>query len=306
MKKFLKLAVIASLAVLTGNKVLHKQRNEPSASPDTASAMRDGPKKHLPGENDPSVASLLNQSYKTKHFVFYFAEKKPSLENVFNILGKNYARLTRIFGISFKKRIRVEIYPNIRLYHQRTFGINTPDWAVGNFDPRDKTLRMVSPNHPGSYHSSRSVVKIAVHEFVHCVVFKYRDDSRKGLPTWLDEGTADYYSDGFSKKGREVVEDAVGAGKIPSLSDIESDFLKNNGYPFAYTLVDFIVKKFGQKRLLDFIKDSPSNDPASYERHFSMTKEAFNSAWRQFLKETYNSAAIKTSRSGAYQPPSPQ
>jgi hypothetical protein len=234
------------------------------------------------GHADGSVAEILVSTYTTQHFVFHFAEDKAALADVFSTLEENYARVTKAFGARPAGRLKVEIYPDIRTYHKRTFGENSPDWAVGNFDPDELTLRMTSPNQPGSYHKHNDVLRAAVHEFVHSVTFAYRGGTRAGLPVWLDEGISMYYEGPMDGGTRKRVMEGVAAGKLPSIADMDADFLKSGGYAFSPTVVEFIVKKYGEKKFMKFVKD-----PASCERVLGITQAGLNDAWQAYLKETY-------------------
>jgi hypothetical protein len=95
------------------------------------------------GHADSSVASVLKSTYTTEHFVFYFAEDQDALKDVFAVLEDNYARVTGSFKMHPAGRLKVEIYPDIRSYHRRTFGEGSPDWMAGNYDPDERTLRIV-------------------------------------------------------------------------------------------------------------------------------------------------------------------
>ncbi|MFI5363086.1 MAG: hypothetical protein ACHQ49_14045 [Elusimicrobiota bacterium] len=169
---------------------------------------------------DPSAAEVLTKTRTTEHFSFFFAEDEKSLEDVFAVLEKNYSPIVAAFKMVLPERTRVEIYPDIGRYQRRVFGRLIGDWAIGNFSPGDGVLRMVSPNNCGKSHTYQGVVQVAAHEFVHRVIFEYRGRTREGLPNWLDEGTAEYYSSDFSPRDKLAVQEAVQADRIPrSLSE---------------------------------------------------------------------------------------
>ncbi len=234
------------------------------------------------GHGDDSAAAVLQSNYTTEHFIFHFSEDKSALGELFAALENNYSKITKAFGINPANKVKVEIYPDIKLYHRRTFGENSPDWMVGNFDPDNNVVRMVSPNNPGSYHDYKSVVEIAAHEFAHCVTFEYRSRNNKNLPNWLNEGLSLYYADQFVENDKKRVKEAVASNDIPALSDLKDDFVKYHGYTFSYTVVDFIIKKYGEKKLMEFVKN-----PDSYGKIFSMSKKKFNAEWQAYLKEEY-------------------
>lgn len=220
----------------------------------------------------------LNNTYKTQHFVFYFSEDKGALENVFTTLENNYPRIIKSFKANLVNKLQVEIYPDIASYHKRTGA--TEDWMVGNYDSNDKTLRMVSPNHPGSVHNYHSIILVAVHEFVHYVTFEYSQHENE-MPIWLSEGLAVYYSNQFDED-KKSIETLIALNQIPTLYSLENDFPNNNGYTFSGSVIDFIIKKFGEEKLMEFVKE-----PISYEKVFSMSKKDLSEKWQQYLKEEY-------------------
>ncbi|MCX5785150.1 MAG: peptidase MA family metallohydrolase [Elusimicrobia bacterium] len=272
---------LAAAILLAGAQAVRAQDNSAvsTATVQLSSSSHEGAKY---GHADSSVAEILKSTYTTEHFNFYFAEDKAALQDMFAALENNYARVTKSFKIHPANRLKVEIYPDIRSYHRRTFGENSQDWMVGNFDPDERVLRIASPNHPGSYHKYKDVVRAAVHEFVHSVTFEYRNWSRDGLPAWLDEGLAVYYEGPLGKNDKKRIKEAVAANKVPTISNMHENFLKYGGYTFSCTVVDFILKKYGSGKLLEFIKD-----PAAYERIFAMPENEFSDAWHKYLKEKY-------------------
>lgn len=234
------------------------------------------------GHADSSVAEILKSTYTTDHFVFRFSEDKAALKNVFSTLEGNYVRVTRAFKIRPAGRLNVEIYPDIKTYHRRTFGENSQDWMVGNFDPDEKVLRITSPNNPGSYHKYRGVLLAAVHEFVHSVTLESRGGSRAGLPVWLDEGVSIYYEGPMDDGARKRIKEALAADKVPTIANLDENFMKYGGYAFSGTIAEFIIKKYGEQKLVEFVKD-----PAAYERIFSMPEKEFSEAWQKYLKNKY-------------------
>ncbi|MBI5744025.1 MAG: DUF1697 domain-containing protein [Elusimicrobia bacterium] len=242
------------------------------------SALHAGPRY---GHADSSVADILVSSYTAGHFVFNFAENKDALDGVFSALEDNYGRITGAFKIKPANRLKVEIYPDIKSYHRRTFGEGAADWMVGNFDPDERTLRFTSPNKPGPYHKYQDMLRTAVHEFTHSVVLEYRNWDRTGLPVWLDEGVAVYYS-GQLKESEKRIKEGVAANKVPTITEMGENFMKSGGYAFSGTVVEFILKKYGEAKLREFVKE-----PSSYGQTFSMTENEFNGAWQKYVKKKY-------------------
>ncbi|MDD2805917.1 MAG: peptidase MA family metallohydrolase [Elusimicrobiales bacterium] len=277
MKKINVNAAILLTALLTGGSPGARAQSVPAPVPEKVS--HEGAKY---GHADSTVVEILKSTYPTEHFVFHFAEDKAALKDVFSVLEKAYGRVTKAFRLRPAGRLNVEIYPDIRTYHKRTFGENSQEWMVGNFDPDETVLRITSPNHPGTYHKYKDIMRVAVHEFVHSVTLSYRGGSRAGLPVWLDEGVAIYYQGPMDDGAAKRVKEAVAAGKVPTLAELDDNFMKYGGYAFSGTIVEFIVKNYGETKLMEFIKE-----PAAGERIFSVSEKEFGDAWRKYLNGNY-------------------
>lgn len=276
-KNNVNVAVLLAAALLTGVAVGARAQGVPAPVPEKV--PHEGARY---GHADSSVAEILKSTYATEHFLFHFAEDKAALEDVFSVLEKAYGRVARVFKLRPAGRLNVEIYPDIKTYHKRTFGEYSQDWAIANFDPDENVVRIASPDHPGSYHTYKSVLRASVHEFVHSVTFAYRGGSRAGLPVWLDEGVAIYYAGPVDDGAAKRIKEAVAADKVPTLSELDENFMKYGGYAFSRTIVEFIVKKYGEEKLMEFVKE-----PAAGERIFSTSEKELGDAWLKYLNRKY-------------------
>ncbi|MFC1737108.1 hypothetical protein ACFL1X_13405, partial [Candidatus Hydrogenedentota bacterium] len=67
-----------------------------------------------------------------------------------------------------------------------------------------------------------------------------------------------------------------------SLNALERDFAGSEGYPFSYTIVEFIVNDLGYAKLLQFM-----GDPSDFEGVFGVSKKGFEQNWHEWLKRKY-------------------
>lgn len=233
------------------------------------------------GHADASVAAVLTETRGTKHFDFRFAGDETGLKDLFSCMEGAYKRVSKVLA-PLPARLRVEIYPDINLYHKRTFGENSAGWMVGNFDPDENVIRMTSPASPGPYHTPGDMLVTAAHEFTHAMTFHFRGGTREGLPVWLDEGVAIYYSGQLDERARKRVRKALAENKVPDIAQLQENFMIYDGYTFAGTIVEFIADEYGAKKLREFIMD-----PAGQERIFGLSPAALNAAWRKRLAAKY-------------------
>lgn len=227
--------------------------------------------------------SSLNLELESKHFNFYSKKADASvLKNLSQSLESNYLRITENMKTSFKSKIDVFIYPNIKSFHS---AINLPDahdWVVGAASKNE--LKMVSPLNPGSQHSYESLMKAIVHEFTHTVVLYFRKQGLVGLPNWLNEGYAYYEAKQLTESQREIIHSNLLNNTIPSWNELEkantSQFGDINGYPISATIIEFLIESYGLDKLKQFIIE-----PESVKKIYKMSKEDLEILWLKHLKQ---------------------
>lgn len=105
--------------------------------------------------------------------------------------------------------------------------------------------------------SFRPVLK---HEYSHLLLNRYI--SAGGLPRWLDEGLAQYFSDGLSEylPGRQQLNlgEALAAGRVMDLSDLQTRFPTDAAgrllaYEQSRRMVGYMARRFGDSFLTELI-----------------------------------------------------
>jgi hypothetical protein len=141
--------------------------------------------------------------------------------------------------------VEVILYPDRKALHRKTLGLAgyfLPDWFIG--DNTRRYVLITSPANPGPAHSRESVVRAAVHEYVHVLT----DRRNRHLSYWLKEGLALY-----------LAEQTPGADSIRSARDITYEEYANpnalqfadvGGYTLAYTLIHYLEDTFGWDRVV--------------------------------------------------------
>lgn len=220
-----------------------------------------------------NVNSLQSSFYKseleTKHFIFYNAKTDDSIDKLANILEQNYVRIINQLQAEPMAKTKVTVFPN-RIHFIYALGQFSNFWSLGVFG--EDSLFILSPkNRPSMLNSS-------IHEFTH-VILSHIDSKR---PTWLEEGVANYIGN-TDLNAQEVLPPLVSAGKIPDFDEIDGPaFVYRNGYPYSYTIVEFLIAKYGYEKLNDYIRH-----PDDYNRIFGVSKSELHSLWVDYLKKNY-------------------
>lgn len=222
---------------------------------------------------------ILDLNKVTNHFKFLCVEKDISCLEEFSLeLENNYDRITDDLNYKLKEKVEVRIYPDIDSFHFEVMGsYNYPNWMVGkagfNF------INIVSPLNPGGFHTYNSLLKTVVHEFTHVVVNQINP---KGISRLLHEGVASYEARQMDSEKKNIIANSIYEDKVPSIKKLESDFNGNDGYTFAYTIVEFMINRYGISKLNELIRNSKE-----FEAIFNITEEDFEKQWFEFLNNNY-------------------
>ena len=219
----------------------------------------------------------------TAHFSYYCRKAdEKCLKDLAASLEQNYARITSDLKYEPGHRVKVYVYKDLKTFRKAIGVPFAPDWVVGA--AVDNTVKMVSPINPREMHRYAHFMKTVNHEFVHALLNEITTQTGNIIPLWLHEGVAVYESkQAYMLKGiRQLVKDS----RIPALDSITDytsydEMDENNAYTFSYTLVAYIIDKYGVEALEDFIRTP------DFQKVFGIDKAEFEKSWHKFLKEHY-------------------
>jgi len=231
-----------------------------------------------------NVDSLYFQKT-SKHFDFYSTTGEfKVLDSLAKTLEDNYSRIADHLKTQFDKKIKVYVYPDIKMFHDAFHATNAPEWFVGKADANE--IKMVSPLNPGSMHTYASLMQVIVHEFVHTAVYNARGEKGiSGLPKWLSEGYAYYEAHQMNDNWRKSIK-LKSLEKAPptwvqleSVSDVE--FGNIDGYGYSTIIIEFLVDTYGFDKLVKLIRE-----PENIETIYGLSKGDLEKQWIQYLKTT--------------------
>ena len=221
---------------------------------------------------------------KTQHFTFIFSSSidTATIIKLANALKENYSRI----GNDLKTQPSEDIETNV--YAQRWRYIKaTGNWsASGNIEGISK-LHFVEQAWGESDDK-----KVAVHEFAHTVTLKLLLDNEvqpinsknfdkkfSTFPIWLWEAISVYEANQFVEPKTLPY---LNNEQYPSISELNNRLKGGKIYSCGYTLIEYILSKYGQDNFINLIKNY-----GDLKRTFNVTDEQFCKDWYEFLKQKY-------------------
>ena len=131
------------------------------------------------------------------------------------------------------------------------------------------------------------------HEYAHLVLHQAIDHRR--LPRWLDEGTAQWVSDGLSEYlpalQRALLPQAAAAGRLFDLGDLAETFPHDDqGLQLAYeqsrSFVNYLVRRFGDDALRLLLQSlaAGASPGQAFEEALGVRLSAVEAEWRHGLR----------------------
>lgn len=221
---------------------------------------------------------------KTDHFTFKFSPgiDTSKIHELASSLENNYARI----GDDLKTRPSNDI--EVNLYAQRWRYVKaTGNWsASGNIEGISK-LHFVE-----QAWGETDSKKVAIHEFAHTVTLKLLIDNETQpldskafdkkfatFPTWLWEAISVYEADQFIDPKTLPF---FSNGSYPNISELNNRSKGGKIYKVGYTVIEYILNKYGQEKLIELVKNY-----GSLSKVFGITDDQFCKGWYDFIKTKY-------------------
>ena len=221
---------------------------------------------------------------RTAHFTFIFSSSidTSKIHKLADALESNYFRI----GNDLKTAPSANIETNVYVHRWRYIKA-TKNWsASGNIEGVSK-LHFVEQAWGESDFN-----KVAVHEFAHTITLKLLldmesksissknfDQNFSTFPTWLWEAISVY-------EAKQFVDPKTlpyfNNGQYPNIPELNNRMKGGKIYSCGYTLIEFILFKYGQDKLINLIKYY-----GDLKNAFDVTENRFCKDWYQFVKEKY-------------------
>ncbi len=219
----------------------------------------------------------LEMCKETEHFVVQCIDVDKDVSAIIaSQLEHDFERITTHLNHQTVEKINVKIYPNLQSFHAAVDHQLGSEWFVGQAESGE--IRMVTPLNPGPKHTFDTILSTAVHEFTHLIIDEITDQE---LPAWLDEGIAGYES---GQRQSQFIATQIDSS-LPTIAELNfnSGTDSNIIYAFSYTVVEFIVQKFGYDDVVKLVANE-----GNFEEVLSMSEEEFEQAWQEFIIAEYS------------------
>ncbi|MDQ3282011.1 MAG: BamA/TamA family outer membrane protein [Acidobacteriota bacterium] len=228
----------------------------------------------------------------TEHFdIYYYDQEADVVQDVARMSERWYARLSRLFNHSFRRK-PIVLYANAADFHQTTTTGGTIGEGTGGFT--DAFMNRVVLPLTGDYSQNDHVLG---HEIVH--VFQYdiaasannqrRRFALEQLPLWLVEGMAEYFSKGRVDPLTSMwIRDATIHDRLPDLRELTRD---PRYFPYRYgqALMAYIGARFGDEAVVRyFIASGTVGIEDAVERAIGISSKQLFADWAASARELYD------------------
>lgn len=124
------------------------------------------------------------------------------------------------------------------------------------------------------------------HELTHLVFDTAVTNPYHFPPRWLNEGVAEYQSQGYDASYRAAIEEAARSGQLIPLDGLTGQFPTtyerfNLAYAESTAAVDYLVRTYGQDALVSLIRSYASGltDDEAFTQALGLDATAFGDAW---------------------------
>ncbi|MEX0803482.1 MAG: tetratricopeptide repeat protein [Candidatus Binatia bacterium] len=241
--------------------------------------------------------------YESAHFVVYLDEKRDGILAPFalDVLEKSYQAVGAELGYYPKEKVRVEIAPDAASFNAiSTLSLRDIEETGAVGICKFNKLMIISPR---ALSLGYRWVDSLSHEYLHYAIVGLTDNQ---APIWLHEGMARFYETRWRKPvpPKDAAEDYltpanqtllvqaleknqfVGFKKMePSLIYLETPEQVQLAYAEAASAIDFINQSKGKGGVRDLLATlNEKSTPEAIEKVFGMSFDAFESQWKDFLK----------------------
>jgi hypothetical protein len=234
----------------------------------------------------------------TEHFDIYYYEQEADVVNDIGRMAERwYARLSRVFGHTFKRK-PIVLYANPADFQQTTTTTELIGEGTGGFT--DPFMNRVVLPLTGDYAENDHVLG---HEMVHVFQFDVASSMQSStnrrrfnieqMPLWLIEGMAEYFSKGRVDPLTSMwIRDATVHNRLPDLRQLTRD---PRFFPYRYgeAVMAYIGGRFGDDAVIRyFLAAGTSGLETGVDRALGISAKQLFTDWRDSARELYNPVVI--------------
>ncbi len=192
-------------------------------------------------------------------------------------------RLSKDIGLTTDQPVDIYIFATYQDLQSAV--LYAPSWAGGQAFPENDIVIIGVPSNLLDYGKSAEA-----HELTHVLVGHLTFSCLNFIPQWLNEGLAVYGEGGPQTDAQSLFDKAKSSNTLPSLRSLIGQFSAesnraNLSYAEAYSVVNFMVKTYGENKMLSLLvdlKNSETMDEA-LQSVYGFNMDGLESAWRTSL-----------------------
>jgi hypothetical protein len=210
--------------------------------------------------------------------------KQETLDDIIKTVEDNYIRIKDFFNISIIVPIVIYVFSTQKEMHQFIAGKDMQNWVVGFGNKAG--IKIVDPNLADKLgRTYNGIIQVVVHELTHVL------NNLSAKVEWqikvMREGIAAFMSNQHYIPGiKKWLNNLDLAAETLFNQDNSDDFAQNGGYQLSYTVIEYIIKKYGEEKLKEYFL---STEPAPF-KILNIEPDDFINDWKNFLNETYGEA----------------
>jgi len=220
--------------------------------------------------------------HETEHFRFSGDGSKEYLDSIATILESNYVRIANDLEYTQTSKQPVYIHSSLKLLHSALGFENGPSWmTTGSF----WEILHVAPE---NVFVSTSPKWAVLHSFAQLLMHRLNPNA----PFWLVQGISVYEANWLSfdqlKNAITIEQNQLNAYSVYRVPTIFNIFKDQRGYELTYTVIQYIVEKYGKDALRMYLKS-----PELLRDIFKCSEVEFWESWVQFVKSRYLTDGFK-------------
>jgi hypothetical protein len=267
----------------------------------TAASRAERPRASAEVQAEPMASpdSFDWQVLRTEHFdIHYYPALAPNIEAAADGAERAYRRISAELQYTLPFRVPLILFKTRSDFQQQTI---VPEAAeaiargqVTAFtEPRRNRVVMLIDEDPSVlYHR---ITHELTHAFAFDIIPRSAARSTGRVPTWIDEGLAEYMAGVWDPVNLGRIRDLVAAGNVPRMTVLtggSDDQTRQAAAHLGHAAFDFIQAEYGKAAVWQFLNEvrrgviEGSGD--LYQTAFNRTPEEFDSAFAQYLRRRFS------------------
>jgi len=214
--------------------------------------------------------------YESAHFQFSGQESKAFILRLSDALEDNYPRITADLSYQHPEKHLVYVHASFKAMQSALGYEHGPEWMTAGW------FWEILHIAPEETFKQNSFEMATLHVFTQLLMHFVNPYA----PFWLVEGMAVYEARWLTRKAIQkamtIEKDQLDAYSIFRVPTDYAVFRQQRGYEMAYTIIEFIVDRYGKEKLQAYLRA-----PESLRAIFGCSEMVFWTVWLEFIRQRY-------------------